>query len=92
MDDKRVIQSYVSYMDKSYMVSTIERDSSALCSPTVRYNETIIWAYDWDTKERGEMLHMDEDFRGSIDTHTELCEKIYQCGIESILSGDNEEC
>ena len=78
--DARQIQSYVHHDGKCFMVSTITRDSSAMLAPG-RYNETIVWAYDWDKRERGEMIHTDEDMRGSIRTHQRIVERLFKTGV-----------
>ena len=79
MSDK-VIQSYVFHNEKRYFVSTIERDSSAMAYPS-RYNETIVWEWKEGEAERGEMLLQDEDIKGSIKKHLEICSNIYKNGI-----------
>jgi hypothetical protein len=79
MSDK-IIQSYVFHNDKRYFVSTIERDSSAIEYPH-RYNETIVWEWEEGKKERGELLIQDEDIKGSIKKHLEICSEIYKQGI-----------
>ena len=79
MNDDRIIKTYVWHGDKCFFVSTIERESSAMLWPR-RYNETIVWSYDWKTAERGEMLHQDEDSKGSIRTHLRIVERIYKHG------------
>lgn len=81
MISKKVIQSYVWYNDKCYFVSTIERDSSVI-EYAERYNETIVWEYDYEKRERGKMLLQDEDMKCSIDTHNDLCSKIFYEGLE----------
>lgn len=78
--DNRQVQSYVYHEGKCFIVSTITRDSSAMLRPG-RYNETLVWAYDWDKRERGEhILHMDEDCEGSIRTHQQIVERIFKEG------------
>lgn len=75
----RVIKSYVWHGDKCFFVSTIERDSSAMIYEH-RYNETIVWEYDWETSKRGELLFMGEDIRGSVNRHLEMCKELYCAG------------
>lgn len=70
------IQSYVHHVDKCFFISTIERDSSAMLGPG-RYNETIVWNFDPVKRERGAMIHTDEDFSGSLRTHFKLCQEYY---------------
>lgn len=74
--DDRVMKSYVWHDGKCFFVSTIERDSSAMEGPR-RFNETIVWDYDWDTKERGLIVHQDEGSVGSIRTHLQVCERFF---------------
>lgn len=76
MNDK-VIQSYVWHEGKRYFISTIERDCSAIEYPH-RYNETIVWEWEEGKTERGEMLIQDEDIKGSIRKHLEICSEIYE--------------
>jgi hypothetical protein len=78
----RVIKTYVWHgdkSDKSFLVSTIERTSSAAANPC-RYNETIVWAYDWTTHTRGAILHQGEATVGSIKTHQQIVESLYRHG------------
>lgn len=77
--DNRVIKSYVWHADRCFFVSTIERDSSALAAPG-RYNETIVWSYDWEKRERGEMLYQLEDSRHSIEVHLRTCRTLHDHG------------
>ena len=79
MENERVIQSYVTREDKCFMVSTIERDSSA-AMPVPRYNETIVWEYDWYTMKRGNIIHQDDGPRGCIETHFRICRALHKLG------------
>jgi len=76
-----VIQSFVWHrwndQKKCYLVSTIERESSAPAAHGMRYNETIVWEYDWDQRTRMEkILLMAEDAPGSIKNHFFICQQI----------------
>lgn len=77
--NQRVIKSYVFHGDKCFFVSTIERDSSAMLGPR-RFNETMVWHYDWSTAERGSLFHQDEAPCGSIRTHNYVCEQLHEDG------------
>ena len=56
-DDERIAKSYVWHKGQCYFISTIVRDSSAAIeAPTPRYAETIAWAVDWDSNERGKTV------------------------------------
>lgn len=96
MTDERQIKTYVWHKEKCFFVSTIERDCSALHAPHLRYNETIVWAFDWEKQERGELLLTDGAMKGSIRVHQKICERIYEIGMpeepeEQPLSQFNRE-
>lgn len=74
---KQQIQSYVWAKDKCFFVLTIERESSATDGPK-RFNETTVWAYDWEKKETGELLYHDGDPCRSIKSHLEICWLLYK--------------
>jgi len=67
-----VMKSYVWHEERCFFVSTIDRTCSALRNPS-RYAETMAWAFDWDTLERGELVDQGEDSEGSITTHVNMC-------------------
>lgn len=56
MPDERKLKSYVWHGEKCYFISTIERDSSASAAYGMRYHETLVWEFNWDTNERGEWV------------------------------------
>lgn len=66
--DKPIWKSYVWHIDKCFFVSTIERAYDT-CAGATRGQETIVWAYDWDKCERGEMLHQ----AGHVGDHQQIC-------------------
>jgi hypothetical protein len=78
MKDNKIIKSYVWHKEKCFFLSTIERDSSAL--EPMRFNETLVWEYDWDKRERGKMLYQGEDIRGFIDQHIDFCRQLFETG------------
>lgn len=93
--NKTLIQTYVFYSsesqeDKAFFVSTIDRTSSSMYGG--RYAETIVWEWNKSTKERGDIVHMGEGFKGSIRTHMKICEKLYEVGTmeeeEGVGNGD----
>lgn len=65
-EDKRVIQSYV--RDK-WFVSTIYRESSVAMIPAPWFYETLVWEWNPETKERGNIVHQAE----GINSHCEIC-------------------
>lgn len=84
---KTVIQSYVHHGNKGFfLVSTIDRSSSAALCPG-RYNETMVWEFDFKTKERGSILHQDGDALGSLKQHFAICEQLFNNGC---IKDDNE--
>lgn len=80
MSDSRQIKSYVWHGGKCFFVSTIERDSSAMEGPR-RYNETIVWDYDYEKRERGAMILQEGCTEGSIWMHNRICEALYLSGV-----------
>lgn len=77
--DKRVIKTYVWHKNKCFFVSTIERDSSAAEGPR-RYNETLVWRYNWAKRERGALLYQESDMRGSISRHQCVVAALFRDG------------
>ena len=61
MSDDRVIKSYVWHGEKCFFVSTIERGRSAAMAYGARYNETLVWEYDWAKQEREGLLYQEEE-------------------------------
>lgn len=76
-----MISTYVQHDGKTYLVSTINRDSSADYGG--RYAETMVWEWDFKTRSRvsNSILMQDEDLENSIKTHQEVVEKIFNHGI-----------
>ena len=82
MESTNVIKSYVWYKNDCFFVSTMERDSSASTEPPgSRFNETIVWVYDYENKERKEMISVKNDRQGSIETHNEVCLSLNKFGM-----------
>lgn len=75
----RVIKTYVWHDGKCFFVSTIERDSSAAGGPQ-RYNETIVWEFDWEKNERRLMVFQTSCAPGSIVAHQRTVEAIHDVG------------
>ena len=81
--DQRIIKSYVWHGNNCFFVSTIERDSSAMLGPR-RFNETIVWAFDWEKNESGELISTLGGSRGSIFTHLQVCQFLHDTGRPEI--------
>jgi hypothetical protein len=43
----------------------------------------MVWEYDWNSDERGQLVYEDEGPTGSIRTHQAVVEAIYENGIPS---------
>ncbi len=65
---------------KCFYVSTVERDSSAEHHAGARYDQTIVWEYDWDNKKRGEMVHLTGD-GPAFKQHSQIVDNLYRLGI-----------
>jgi len=78
---KGMIGSYVCHMDsgKWFNVSTIERSDSTMYA--MRFSETIVWEWDGQKKERGEMIYQDGGARNSLDTHFNVCRALFGTGL-----------
>ena len=86
MKDKRVVKTYVWHGQKCYFVSTIERDSSAYPSPAFRFNESVVWEFDWDAiarneDGRGRQVYDSGDGRYSLDEHFRIVLHLSRRGL-----------
>lgn len=75
--NNRVMQSYVWHDNKCFFVSTIDRECSSMLGPST-YAETIVWEYDYEKRERGNLVHQDGDSAGSISEHLVICKRIHE--------------
>ena len=73
--NKTVLQSYAFFKDKAFFVSTIERTFDVYCG-SVRGLETLVWEWDKDTRERGELVHQ----AGGLSDHEEICRSVIKTG------------
>jgi hypothetical protein len=71
-----VWKSYVWHKDKCFFVSTIERTYDTYAGST-RGQETLVWEYDWDNRERGKMLHQ----AGNVHDHQQICRCLIAEGL-----------
>lgn len=78
-ENKSLIQSYVYFEDKCFYVSTINRRSSAINNPCM-FSETLVWACDRKTNERGALIGQEAGIKDSIKTHIKVCELILKTG------------
>lgn len=84
MTNDRVAKSYIWHNEQCYFVSTIERDSSAMLGPR-RYNETMVWEFDWTKNERGSLIYQGECNTNSIFTHQKTVDTLYKGGKELLI-------
>lgn len=70
-----VIQSYVHFRDHAWFVSTIERTYDTYSGES-RGLETLVWAWDNETRERGALLHQG----GGINDHINICRGLLKDG------------
>jgi hypothetical protein len=63
-------------MDK-FFISTIHRRSSAMLAPDTWYYETLVWEWNYETKQRGAIV--DQGYRdpmsreGALEEHAAIC-------------------
>ena len=70
---------------RRWVVSMIERDSSAAVSPPNRYHEVIVWRYDDATNTRGEMIAMGSGFA----YYTWACRLLMAENEAAVIEGEN---
>lgn len=71
--NRKVEQTYIynGLNNKSYFVSTINRDSSVM-DDVEPYTETLVWEYDLDKKRRTKLIDQDEPFFNCRDGHDRM--------------------
>lgn len=77
--NKSLMKSYVPFEDRWFFVSTIERNSSSMLGPG-RYAETLVWEYDMEKNERGNIVGQGESCRNSIVEHLKICRRLFETG------------
>lgn len=75
-----LIQSHVWHGDKCFCVSTINRQSSAALAFHNQYAETMVWDFDLEAKQNGELLGQAEGPRDDISIHLDICRKLRATG------------
>lgn len=86
--EERVAKSYIWYGLQCFFVSTIDRESSAMLAQGARYAETLVWIFDWQKNERGELIYSDSAHEGSIHTHLVVCERLHDKGIRGLVKDE----
>jgi hypothetical protein len=76
----KVMQSYVWHEGECFFVSTINRESSAALAYGATYAETMVWKYDYETRERGDFVGQSEGSTDSIYKHVSMCKQLHEHG------------
>jgi len=77
--ENRILKSYAWHGNSCFFVSTIERESSDMEGPR-RFNETVVWTFDWSARKNGNLIHTADDSRGSIREHLRIVESYIKTG------------
>jgi len=85
-----MIGSYVCHMEsgKWFNVSTIERSDSTMYA--MRFSETIVWEWDAEKKERGEMIYQYGGSRRCLNVHFNTCRSLFDTGLPFTDADDND--
>jgi hypothetical protein len=81
MEQKRSYQLLCTYLKGKYFISTIYRQSSAVTDTPLWYFETMAWEWDNVTKERGQLLEMEDSGtyeEMALDNHFAMVNKLMQ--------------
>jgi hypothetical protein len=84
--EDRLAKSYIWHGQQCYFVSTINRESSAALAYGARYSETLVFAFDWEKRERTDLLHQADGAESSIHTHLDICKKLHEQGIRGLIN------
>lgn len=76
--NKQLILSHVNHGDKTFFVSTINRQSSSMDGGT--YAETMAWEFDQKTKERLGLVGQQASLTNSLSAHFRVCKKLFETG------------
>lgn len=76
---KKLLATYVYFESRCFFVSTIERESSAAVSPPPRFAETMVWDFDCQSRERGDIVAQAGDGE-AFRQHFGVCEQLFRTG------------
>ena len=82
-----IARTYVRHKDKCFLVSTINRTSSAVAAYGAEYAETMVWEWDKDRGVCGGLLGQAEAPAGSIHMHQGLVTRLF---VQGNLEGIDE--
>lgn len=86
-DTNAIWKSYVWHNGKCFFVSTIFRNF-VVCGVRTPGEETIVWEYDYEKRERGEMLYQ----AGGIHDHQQICRCLIVEGLLPKEEDENHNC
>jgi hypothetical protein len=75
-----IARTYVWHGARCWMVSTVNRESSAAAAHGARYAETMVWEWDETTRGLGRLAGMDEAGEGSIYAHQRMVQRLHDTG------------
>lgn len=78
--DEPLVQTYVWHEGKAFLVSTINRPSSAAASYGGMFAETIVWEWFSDKRERGAIIGQDSSGNRCLYAHQRMVERLYRYG------------
>ncbi len=74
MDNKTILQSYANYKGKAWFVSTVNRTYGIpAAGGSVPGEETLVWEYEYETKELGKIVWQGEGLQDHHKVCTSLC-------------------
>ena len=78
-----IARTYITYKNKMYLVSTINRECSSLEGYGSLYSETLVWEWEPSVQNTvGSPLHQDTGSENSLFSHLRALEFIYKGGLE----------
>lgn len=83
MNSKTLAQTYVRHNEQFFLVSTIDRDSSAMDGG--RYAETLVWNYNLETRLAETLVGQFEGTEGTIVKHQQVVVGLFEQGIKYLL-------
>lgn len=74
-----IYKTHTYHKDKVFFISTIYRQSSAMCNNPPWYYETLVWEWDTEKRCRKEEI-LSEHNSSSPNRHFEICQMYYKHG------------
>jgi hypothetical protein len=92
----KIAQTHIHREDGVYFVSTVNRGSSSMLAPDMRYAETMAWGpagtgnMSKQVDDRGPLVFQDSAPEGSISGHIGACVLIFEHGSKAQEVRDEE--